>query len=454
MTASQAPSTAAIAITTELSSPGIVSLQRRTIGILVAGQILAGLGFGASLSVGALLAAEISGDPAWSGMAATMTTLGAAILAYPLARLAGKKGRRISLSVGSLAAGLGVLIVITAATLGLFWMLLLGLAFMGTASAVQYQSRFAAADLATPKRRGRDLSLVVWSTTVGSVIGPNLLSPGEVLGAALGMPHLTGVFVLTLTTQTLVTLLYFFALRPDPLLTSQRVALTAAQKRTERHAAEAKAASEAEARGEVPAASTAPVVESAVQLAARRGRQRAAIAIMALSHAVMVSVMAMTPVHLTSHGAALEVVGLTISLHIAGMFIMAPVFGILSDKWGAPLVVLLGAGILVLSLVLTSTSGESHLAVQVGLILLGLGWSAATVAGATLLTQNAGLGDGTKRQGVSDTIMNASGALAAASAGLVLGAIGFSGLSVVSMGLVAAIAIIAFLVIKPGVRAA
>lgn len=76
-------------------------LQRRTVKVLAAGQALGGFGLGATLSVGALLAVELSGSPAWSGAAATLSTLGAAAVAMPLANLAYRKGRRIALASGA-----------------------------------------------------------------------------------------------------------------------------------------------------------------------------------------------------------------------------------------------------------------------------------------------------------------------------------------------------------------
>ena len=48
---------------------------------------------------------------------------------------------------------------------------------------------------------------------------------------------------------------------------------------------------------------------------------------MAGAHAVMVAVMVMTPVHLGHGGATLQIVGLVISLHIAGMYALSPVMG-------------------------------------------------------------------------------------------------------------------------------
>ena len=53
-----------------------------------------------------------------------------------------------------------------------------------------------------------------------------------------------------------------------------------------------------------------------------------------LSHATMVSVMAMTPVHLMQSGATIQIVGIVISLHIAGMFLFSPLFGIMADRLG------------------------------------------------------------------------------------------------------------------------
>ena len=58
-------------------------LRRRTLALLATGQILGGLGIGAAFSVGALAANKLAGA-SWSGMAATMSTLGAALLAVPL----------------------------------------------------------------------------------------------------------------------------------------------------------------------------------------------------------------------------------------------------------------------------------------------------------------------------------------------------------------------------------
>ena len=58
--------------------------------------------------------------------------------------------------------------------------------------------------------------------------------------------------------------------------------------------------------------------------------------------AVMVAVMALTPVHMQDHGSELRIIGITISLHIAGMFALSPVMGWISDRIGPMPTILAG----------------------------------------------------------------------------------------------------------------
>lgn len=392
----------------------LARLRRRTVGVLASGQILGGIAFGATISLGAVLAADISGDEAFSGFATALVTLGTAALAVPLAALARRRGRRIALAGGMLIALVGVAVVILAAGVRVFPLLLAGFALIGAGQAANLQSRFAAVDLATAATRGRDLSLVVWATTIGAVLGPNLVGPGEALGDALGMPPLTGPYVFTVVAQILAVALYLAALRPDPLLVATRIAGSAAT--------------------------------GAAAGIARADRPRAAayaIVAVAGAHGVMVAVMAMTPVHLLHHGADLEIIGLTISLHIAGMYALAPVFGVLADRLGRIPTILLGQALLTAALLTAAVGQESGAAVTVALVLLGLGWSASTVAGSTLLTESSAESLRTRRQGRSDLAMSLVGGLGAIGAGFVLGAIGYGGLALVALIVVAAVTVLA-----------
>ncbi|GAA3762624.1 MFS transporter [Microbacterium kribbense] len=397
-------------MTTALVDPAtLAAIRRRTIWVLSLGQILGGLAFGATVSLGAVLAAEISGQEALSGWATASVTLGAACTAIPLAALAHRAGRRPSLATGMIIALAGVGLVIYAVDVRAFPLLIVAFVLIGAGQAANLQSRFAAADLATDSSRARDLSIVIWATTIGAVLGPNLVGPGDALGILLGMPELTGPYLFTIVAQGLGVVLYLVALRPDPLLLAQRLVA--------HHAAAGHAVAHAD----------------------RPGAARYAILAVAGAHGVMVSVMAMTPVHLVHEGAAIEIVGLTISLHIAGMYALSPVFGILADRFGRVRTILLGQALLVAAMLTAAMGQSSTTAVTVALVLLGLGWSASTVSGAALLTEASAENLRTTRQGRNDLTMNLTGAAGAVLAGVVLSWIGYGGLALCALAVVAVV---------------
>lgn len=395
-----------------LDADELEAVRRRTIRVLSLGQVLGGTAFGATISIGAVLAGQVAGDDALTGLALAAVTVGAAATAVPLAALARRRGRRPALATGMLIALIGVGVVVFAVALRAFPLLVIGYAAIGAGQAANLQTRFAATDLATDRSRARDLSIVVWATTIGAVLGPNLVGPGQVIGDALGMPPLTGPYVFTLIAQSLGVVLYLAALRPDPLLLAQRIV-------SDRHHA-----------------STTPIAAAADRPTAARY----AILAIAGAHGVMVAVMAMTPVHLLHEGATLTVIGLTISLHVLGMYGLSPVFGILADRIGRVPTILVGQALLAAALLIAAIGQLSMSAVTIALVLLGLGWSASTVAGSSLLTEASSERLRTRRQGRSDLTMNLVGAIGAIFAGVVLGWIGYNGLALSSLAIVAAVA--------------
>lgn len=391
-----------------MSKVAVAQIQRRTIRVLTTGQILSGFGLGSTLSIGALLAADLSGSEAWSGSAATFSTLGAAIWAIPLSRLAYAKGRRVALATGASLAISGALLVITAASIRFFPLLILALFFLGAGSATGLQARFAANDLPSNKSAGRDLSIVVWATTVGAVIGPNMFGPGEYVGHFFGMPPMTGPFLLTIAAQIAASSVFFLGLRPDPLKIAQELQ---------------------SAKAEKPKIS----LRSAFQTLRDHPVAAYAMISIALSHMVMVSVMSMTPVHMKHDGATLVLVGFVISFHIAGMYAFSPIFGWLADKLGRIQVVILGQVTYVAALIIAGTAGSDRTAITIGLFLLGLGWSAATVSGSALLSTSLPADQKTNVQGVSDAAMQLSGAFGGAVAGSVLAVVAFGGLNAAAL---------------------
>ena len=386
-------------------------VQRNTLSTLVSTQILGGLGVGAAISVNALLAKTVSGREDFAGLAQTSAVLGAAVITMVLASVMDRRGRRPGLTLGYAIGVTGAALSIIAGSIGSFPLLLVGASLLGGTTAANNQSRYAATDLSAPDRRGRDLSTVVWATTVGSVLGPNLSGPGKVVAGWFGLPPLTGAYVIAGVGIIAAMVVMTVRLRPDPLLLAR---------------AEAQAVHDASGLA-------APVRESGWQILRSNRLLQLAATGLALSHAVMVAVMVMTPVHMDHGHADLEIIGLVISIHILGMYVFSPFVGRAVDRWGSPRILALGGVTLLAALALAGTSrAGSSVPLGVGLFLLGVGWSFGTIACSTLVTAASTPRTRPAIQGVTDLITGMTAAVGGAVAGVVVGGPGYGALNAIS----------------------
>lgn len=383
-------------------------VQRRTVRTLALCQAVGALGLGALPSVGILLAQQVTHSDMWAGIGRTGSTLGAALAALPLASLAARRGRRVALATGWLVAAAGALLLIAAAQLRDVPLLLLGLALAGAGTAAQYQARFAATDLATPAQKARALSWVVWIGSLGLVLGPNLGTPGAWLAGRLRLATLGGSFVLAAAALAIAGLATAVLLRPDPLLLADtRIELAP---RTVRFAA----------------------AREAWQLCRADPTVATALAAIVTAQTVMVAVMTMAPVHLSDEGGSLTLVGITISLHIVGMYWLAPVAGLVADRGGASAGIGVGAILFAGSFCLAIADPASMVAVAVSLVLLGLGWSFMSVAGAASLSSSVTGRQRTRLQGFADGSANLVAAVGAFLGGPLMAVVGYAGLAAVA----------------------
>lgn len=396
-------------------------IQRRTVTTLALAQVFSGIGNGAGLAVGTILSRELTGRTELAGLSTVSISLAGAFAAVPLATLATRVGRRRALGLGILIAMVGAACMIAAPLWGL-WALIIGSFGLGFGQATNLQARFAAADLADDATRGRDLSIVMWAVTIGAVAGPNLIGVGSRIGEWIGLPALSGPFLFSLAGMVLALIILQVGLRPDPLLMAQNRAGVRQEAKRRALSAGLRA---------IGASRTAVVGLAAVLVA----------------HLTMVAIMSMTPVHLSGHHGAhpgpdvLQFIGLTISLHIAGMYALSPVMGMLTDRLGRRTMVLVGQVTLMVAAAVSGLGQHHATAVVIGLILLGLGWSASVIAGSAMLTGAIAPAERVLAQGVSDTGMGAMGALGAALSGPVLAAAGFDGLAWVGFGLCLVVAV-------------
>ncbi len=374
-------------------------LQQRVVRTLASAQVLSGVGVAGTVAAGSLLVSSITDSETLAGLAQTSAVLGAAALALPLARLTARGGRRLALSVGYASGVIGsIFAILGGAQRNLFFMLL-GTFLVGAASAAGYQARFAAIDLATNETRAKQLSFVVWGSTIGAVAGPNLMDPAGNIAELFNLPPLVGPYLVSALTLFLAALVIFIFLRPDPYLTAE------------------KEASVVQHKGSTKAA-----------LSHIRSNPKAlfAISAIAIGHVAMVSVMVMTPIHMKHVDVSLRIIGFVISVHVLGMYAFSPIIGSLSDRLGRVRVIQIGFVILLASTIVAgSAAADNAIQLGVGLFLLGLGWSCTLIAGSAFLSESVSIQMRPASQGASDLVMNLSGAGGGAVAGLIIGTLSY-----------------------------
>ena len=390
------------------------AVQRRTLRLLFVTQIISGIGIAVGASVGALLAADIAGV-SLSGLAQSAAVVGTALFAIPATTIVRIYGRRPSLAAGYLVAVVGAILVITAATRGSIPLLFSGFFLFGGATTANLQARYAAVDLAPAALRGRHLSIIVWATTIGAVMGPSLAPVAGKMVGQYGVPTLAGPYFFSAVLLCLAVLLLTVFLRPDPAVVA-RTALG--------HPSSPESNAPRPGMGE------------ALRFVMSHPAARLGVSAMAVGNVVMIGVMAMTPVHIKAagHDAAhtLGIVGLVLSFHIAGMYAFSPVFGWLTDRVGRRPVIFAGIVLLLAACTLAGTAGHDTARLAAGLMTLGLGWSAAMVAGSTLLSESIPLELRASAQGLSDLMMGLAGATAGAVSGVIVGAWGYPTLTLLA----------------------
>ncbi len=394
--------------------------------VLVISQIVGTVGVGVAPSIGVLLAGEVTQNEAWAGLARTASTLGAALLGLPLGNLAARRGRRFALATGWWLAAVGAAILVPAAQWNLVAPLFVGLLLIGSGSAVSLQSRFAATDLAEPRHKARSLALIVWVGTIGSVLGPNLGAPGAIIGDATGLTIYASAFLIAAVCLALAGLIVFMVLRPDPLL------LLGAETRAATGTAAGVAADSETRVRTAPKRRGSRFAPIFAEIRTNPPARTAVIAILT-AQIVMVSIMTMTPVHMVHQGGSVNLVGITISLHILGMYALAPLVGWITDRAGHRLAIWAGIGIFLVSLVFGAVWPDDTGWIIASLILLGVGWSFVNVAGSALFASTVSAEVRASSQGGVDALANLCGATAAFLAGPLLAVSSFAALSVLAM---------------------
>ena len=379
---------------------------------LFVAQVCGSTGQSIVLAVGSILAASITGTNTWSGLPVAVGALGTALASWPLSRLMARSGRRPGLALGYSLAIVGALLGMMGVAVRSFPLMLAGMALFGIASTSNLLARYAAADVSPGAQRGRAMGLIVWGSTIGSIIGPNLMGPALRLGALLGIESTASAFLVSVGGYAVGALLIQIFLRPDPLALARQAQ-------------------------EIADTGKPAVLARSLGVILTDVRVQIALTTLAISQFVMISTTSTSPLYLHDQGHHVQTIGLAVSFHLAGMYVTSPLAGWLCDRFGRLLIIGAGAVLLILAVMLAGLApGSDRVLVILALFLNGVGWNMAFVAGSALLTDALAPTERASVQGLADLFMGLMGALGSAAGGMILGIWGFAILNAVGAVLV------------------
>ena len=151
----------------------------------------------------------------------------------------------------------------------------------------------------------------------------------------------------------------------------------------------------------------------------RRRPVLSAVIVGAVSQAVMVLMMAPTPLAMIGHGFKEAVAGDVIRWHVVAMFAPSFFTGFLIQKFGSRLVASLGLLLLTTSAIIAA-SGLASPHVYGSLVLLGVGWNFGFIGATNMLAYAVSPEERSLVQGVNDTIIALASTVFAFAAGAII----------------------------------
>jgi MFS family permease len=398
------------------ATPEIERHRSRALGTYFTAAALTSIAYIATFTVASIAAPGMTGSAGSSGWPSAIAVAGTALAASLLSSVMARRGRRAGIVLGLLVAVAGGALAVLAVMVASLVLLLVSSALVGFGNAAMNLSRYAAADLFSVDRRAGALGFVVWGSTIGAVVGPNLVAPAGAVAPSLGLLPLAGGFAMA----------FVF------LVAALAVATLGPRAPIQPHLDEP-----TRAAGESPSSQRRLLGELL-----RKPQGRTALVALVTSQLVMTLVMTMAPYHLHAEGHGLETVGLVISAHTFGMFAFSPLSGRLTDRFGANAMVLAGFSVLAAAGLLAAVIPDSGAGLAIPMFLLGVGWNLGFVAGSSLLASEAPLGDRARLQGASDAAVWATAAAASFSSGYVVATASFAFLAVVGAGVAVLLAVV------------
>ena len=320
----------------------------RNLILLVFCQLISATGTIVMVTLGGIIGAELSSNPALSTLPVSMWVLATAATTIPAALLMRRIGRPLGFALAAMSAAAAVLIAAWALQISSFAGYLLAAGIFGINLAFSQQYRFAAIESTTQAFAGRAVSLVLIGSIGGALLGPMIL---RATTGGDDDPNY-GTTMLTLAVMYVWIAIAALCLR-----------------RTE---------SAEPGQFDATPRSLPEILKNPVYAVAVMGG--------AAGFGVMVFVMTATPLSMhTIDGFSLDQTSDVIRAHVLAMYLPSFVTGFLIDRYGVINVMIVGAVALLSSLIVGMTGHALH-QYWITLILLGVGWNLMFVGGTTMLT--------------------------------------------------------------------
>ena len=391
--------TSAIYVEATSTPASRIPQPNRSLAILIIGAAMMQAALLVASTASTLSFASAFGDR-WGGVPGTAGVLGVAAGSIGLTWLMGRTGRRFGLiaayTVAAAGAGLAIAGTLMEPLLAIGGLLLLGMGGAGSQLA-----RYAGAELYPESRKGFAIAAVVWAGSIGAVGGPAMLAPSSDFASWVGLPPLTGAFLLAIVAAVVAG----SASTGLPRFNGQARSQTATK-----------------------------ALVRLLNLPATR----ITLAAMIVNQVVMVAIMIAAPLHMHHHGYGLGAVGIVISVHVLGMYALAPLSGYLADRFGSRRVLV--AGLLLAAGSAAALVGVPHLTgagLLVVLFVLGYGWNLSLVGGSATLAREVPKIDQLRVQGIVEAAVWGASAFATFTSTQLFAAGGYQILAAASIALVA-----------------
>lgn len=385
----------------------------RNVYVLAVAQALLGAGTMVVFLLGGIIGSMLAPAPGLATLPVSLAIVGLALATIPAALAMGRFGRRNAFVAAAAVAALAAITVAFAVVHESFALLGVATMLLGVTLAFQQQHRFAAAECVPTDRVSEAVSIVMIGTLAAALIGPpvalalkDMAHGHEYAGSFVGVAALCAIASLVLA-----------------LLDSKGFSRVR------------------EAEGGVARPLT---------VIARQPDFVLAVAAAVVAYAVMSFLMTATPIsmHVHDHHSDADTAWV-IQSHLLAMYGPSLVSGRLIGRIGARSGMTAGV-VLMAGCVAIASAGRDLMHYWWGMVLLGVGWNLAFVAGTALLTTTYRPAERFRAQAVNEFSVFGSQALASLLAGPAMHALGWRTLNFAA--LVPLLVFAAALLARPGYR--